>query len=309
MISTSQLLCIMLLSRLSAEMVYPSVGGYDTTSLAAAAAAEAISFVLALPLLLYSIHGRNFYCAIASKSRIAGWIIGVFAALLIAIAAARSAIYTAEFAQRSILAGMSAAVIAILIAAFAVYAAAKGAEAVARSSAMILAGAVLLSIVIVLAAVPHMRELQPTDAPVSEDMFSQVLERFCRSGEYLTFAALLPFVSHKKKGLSPASTLLVYEAAALISVLLINLFEMAVLGEFYGLAEFPFSAAAQLSDIALFKRLDGFAGAIWSAAAAMRCGIFLFSSYSIIRALSSFRKGAHHEKTSHSGGNGSHNAA
>lgn len=309
MISTSQLICILLLSRLSAEIAYPSVGGYGWSTLAAAAAAEGTRFVLALPFLLYSIRGKSFYAAVTRKSRIAGWIFALSAGFLLALAAARSALFTAEFAQRTVLAGMSGAVIAILIGIFAVYCAAKGAEAISRSGVLILAGTVLLTVVAVLASIPHMRGLQLPAVQTDSSFFEQIYERVYRGGEYLAFAALLPYVRREEKSLSPFGGAVCFAVIAFAGVILINVFTMAVLGEFYNVADFPFTAAAQLSDIALFKRLDGFAGALWSAAAALRCGLLLFSVYSVIYAVVTAKKGAGHERKTHSGSAGGHSAA
>ncbi|MCI5578136.1 MAG: hypothetical protein MR364_01365, partial [Oscillospiraceae bacterium] len=50
------------------------------------------------------------------------------------------------------------------------------------------------------------------------------------------------------------------------------------LREMYGQCEFPFTAAASLSDISLFKRLDGFAAAVWLLCAAFRVGAMLLSA-------------------------------
>ena len=296
MISSSQLLCILLLSRLSAEIVYPSVGGYGWSTLAAAAAAEGTRFILALPYLLYSIRGTSFYGAVARKSRIAAWVFALAAGFLLSLAAARGTLFTAEFAQRTVLAGMSGAVIAVLIAVFAVYSAAKGAEAISRAGVLILAGTVLLCAVTVIASIPHMRELQLAELRMDTDFFEQIYERVYRGGEYLAFAALLPYVKRDGRSLSPFGAVVSFAAISFAAVILVNLYGMAVLGEFYGVADFPFTAAAQLSDIALFKRLDGFAGAGWSVAAALRSGLLLFSVYSMIHAVLVTRKGAGNEK-------------
>ncbi len=304
MISSYQLLCILLLSRLSAEIFYPSVGGYGWSTIAAAVLTEGVRFLLALPFLLYSIRGTSFYGSTARKSRIAGWVFAAAAAFLISLAAVRGALYAAEFAQRTVLVGMSGAVSAVLIATFAVYSASKGAEAIARSGVIILAGAAILTVTIAIAAIPHMRELQLPQAEMDGSFFEQVYERIYRGGEYMIFAALLPYVKRTEKGLSPCGALLCFCGISLVSVILINVFGMAVLGEFYGVADFPFTAAAQLSDIALFKRLDGFAGAMWSAAAALRCGMLLFSAYAVIYAVVSERKGARNEKNTHRGNTG-----
>ena len=48
------------------------------------------------------------------------------------------------------------------------------------------------------------------------------------------------------------------------------------------MTEYPLAAAASLSDIVLFKRLDGITGAVWTLAAAFRCGMMLFSAFSIL---------------------------
>ena len=294
MISSSQLLCVLLLSRTAAELTFPAVGGYDGTTIAAAALAEIIRFVAALPVLLYSIKGSSFYGAIARKSRIGGWIIGFAVAFVVALFAVNSAIFTAEFAQRTVLSGMSGAVSALLIAAFAIYAAVKGAEALARTSVLILAGAALITVIAVIAAAPHMREL--TVSPdIGTDFFSQVSGRLSRGSEYLIFSALLPHIKREKHTLSPGGSVIYFCVISMACVLLIQLFGMAVLGEFYPLAEYPFTAAAQLSDIALFKRLDGFTAAVWAAAGAMRCAVYLYAVYAIISAVRKATKGARHE--------------
>ncbi|MDE7195272.1 MAG: hypothetical protein K2O14_15080, partial [Oscillospiraceae bacterium] len=52
--------------------------------------------------------------------------------------------------------------------------------------------------------------------------------------------------------------------------------------EFYGMTEYPFYAAASLSDIALLKRLDGFGAALWALCAAFRTGLMMFAAWSVI---------------------------
>ena len=61
-----------------------------------------------------------------------------------------------------------------------------------------------------------------------------------------------------------------------------SVFFGAVLGEYQSMTEYPLAAAASLSDIVLFKRLDGIASAVWLLAAAFRCGVMLFSLVSIL---------------------------
>ncbi len=309
MISTSQLLCLLLLSRISAEIVYPTVGGYDITTLVSAAVAEALRFTVALPFILYSIRGNDMYAAITRKSRIAGWIFAAAAAFLISFAAARCALFSAEYAQRTVLSGMSGGVITILIGVFAVYCATRGAEGIARGGVLILAGAALLTLIIALSTLQHIRPPELGTKPYSKDLISQVYERMMRGGEYLMFAALLPCTRRKKGSIAPAGTAVIFALSSLCIVVLINLFSMAVLGEFFGIADNPLTDIAQLSDIVLFKRLDGFAGALWSVAAAIRCGAFLFSAYAFFRSVTTARKGASYEKITDSHASGRHSAA
>lgn len=294
MISSYQLLCVLLLTRIAAEIFYPASGGYDAAAFAAAAVSEFIQIAVALPVMLYSLKGNCVFAAITRKSRLCGWAVGLTTAFLLALLAVYSAVYTAEFAQRTVLSGMSGAVIVVLIAGFAVYAAVKGVEALSRSSVLLLAGCAVVTAVTVLAAAPHMRELS-IRPEVGADFWGQVYERLTRGGGYMIFSALLPYINRGKKELSPCGCALLFGGLSLAVTLLMQLFGMAVLGEFYGLAEYPFIAAAQLSDIALFKRLDGFAAAIWAVGGAMRCAVLLLAEFTVIKAVRNAAKGETHE--------------
>ena len=53
-ISAAQLFCILLLMRVSSELAYPSKGGFGGSGLAAALTAEAVRFLIALPVLIYA---------------------------------------------------------------------------------------------------------------------------------------------------------------------------------------------------------------------------------------------------------------
>lgn len=83
-ISAAQLFCILLLMRVSSELAYPSKGGFGGSGLAAALTAEAVRFVIALPVLIYACKGGGFYAAVWRKNRFLGWVAAVGAALLLA---------------------------------------------------------------------------------------------------------------------------------------------------------------------------------------------------------------------------------
>ena len=284
-ISASQLFCILLLIRISAEMVYPSKTGFGGTGLASALTAEVIRFLIALPVLIYSFKGREFYAAIWRKNRFWGWVSAVGAALLLAAATVRTLIYTAEFVQRNLLNRMSALVIVFLLAGFGAYAALKGCEALARAGVLFLAAAGVITLLAVIADIPGMTRIR--DLPEwSVGLFLEDgLERLLRGGEYLVFAALLPYVridsKNAAKTKSGAAGLFFAAASAVITAGLC-VFYGAVLGEYSGMTEYPIAAAASLSDIVLFKRLDGIVCAVWALGAAFRIGVMIFSCWSII---------------------------
>lgn len=280
MISKYQLFCILLLSRLSSEIVFPQTGGFSGTGFAALLTAEGIRLVLALPLFIYSARGRNVYASVAKKSRILSILMAFVAAFSAVFLAVRTVFYTAEYAQRTIITGMSAAVIAVFVAAFAAYMAVKGAEALSRAGVLFLVAAGIVTLAVVLSDISHMRMREISGADLSESFWYHVLEQLLRGGEYLIFAALLPFVKEGGCG-----TMLLFSLCSVVGVVLVGIFSMSVLGEFYGISEYPFTAAAQLSDITLFKRLDGFVAAIWTLGGAFRAGLLACAAYSSVSAV------------------------
>lgn len=284
-ISAAQLFCILLLIRVSAEMVYPSNYGYGGTGLAAALTAEVIRFLLALPVLIYSFKGREFYAAIWRKNRFLGWTSAVGAALLLAGATVRTLVFAAEFVQRTLLNRTSALLIALLLAGFGAYAAFKGCEAMARAGVLFLVAAGIVTLLVILADIPEMTRLRGLPEWSVGLFLEDGFGRFLRGGEYLVFAALLPYVrtsgDNRAKTRSGAAGMWFAGASAVIAVGLC-VFYGAVLGEYSGMTEFPIAAAASLADIVLFKRLDGIACAVWALGAAFRVGIMAFSSWSVI---------------------------
>ncbi len=280
MISKYQLFCIMMLSRISSQLAFPQLSGYSATDFAALLTAEVIRLALALPVIVYSAKGRDFYGAAARKNLFWGYAMALVSGFSAAFLAARTILMTAEYAQRTITTGMSAAVLAVVIAAFAVYTAVKGVEALSRAGVLFLAAAAVVTLAVVLADIPHLKMREISGAELSGDFWYHVFEQMMRGGEYLIFAALLPFV--KKGG---CGTALVFSVSSVAAIVLLGIFSMSVLGEFYGIAEYPFTAAAQLADITLFKRLDGFTAAVWTLGAAFRSGLLLYTVYAAVNAV------------------------
>lgn len=289
-ISAAQLFCILLLMRVTAELVYPTTGGFGGSGAAAVLTAELIRFLVALPVILYSFHGRNFYNAIWRKNRFLGWLSSIGAVLLLALFVTRTIIYAARFVQRNILVRIPVLLIMALLAGFAVYAAVKGSEALARAGVLFMVAAAVVLLLVVIGDIPYFDFRQLPEWTVGT-FLTDGAERIIRGGEYLVFAAFLPFVRTKggndEKTHSGAAVLWFALASAFISSLLCMFFS-AVLGEYCSMTEYPAAAVASLADIIFFKRLDGLFCAVWSLCAAFRIGVMLFAAFAIINNCSAF---------------------
>ena len=152
----------------------------------------------------------------------------------------------------------------------------------------------IVTVLLILADIPYMdfgRELPEWSTSL---FLTDVVERFCRSGEYLVFAALLPYVrssnSADRKKLGAAG--FCFAAAGAVCSALFCVFFGAVLGEYYSMADYPIAAASSLADVVLFKRLDGAACAVWSMASAFRMGVMLFAAWSVIGEVLKCSRGA-----------------
>lgn len=279
-ISTGQLFCILMLSRISAEIVYPRSGaGYGGETMLAILISELLRFLFGLPVIIYSFKGGDFYRSIYNKNRFFGWAGAWIAALLLAGAAYRTINSVSVFAGRNLLVGAPTYIMIAFTVAFAVYAAFQGVEALGRSGVIFLAAAAIITLVVILADIPYMRldGISPPKRAPYADFFEDVFERILRGGDYIVFAALLPYV--RRKRISPAHTIMYFALFSALAAVLLCGFYCLTLREIYGIVEYPFTAAASLSDIVLFKRLDGFGAAVWTLCAAFRTSLFLFCAW------------------------------
>lgn len=280
-ISAAQLFCMLLVSRLSTEIVYPrTASGTVTEAIIALVISELVRFLLALPLIIYSFNGSNVHRSVYNKNKVLGWLGAVFAALLLIAAALRTMLSLSQFAVKSLLPGGVLWIIFALAAAFAVYSAFMGTEALARSGTVFLIAAVIVMLTVMLADIPFIsaRSFDSfSDYGDSSALMQDIIERVMRGGDYLIFAAMLPYISRNRKS-ELGRTGVLFGVFSTIAALIICAFNCLVLRGLYGQTECPFLAAASLSDISLFKRLDGFAAAVWALCAAFRCGVLLLSA-------------------------------
>lgn len=284
-ISAAQLFCILLLMRVTAELVYPTAGGFGGSGVLAVLTAELIRFLLALPVLIYSFKGRSFYAAIWQKNHFFGWVSTIGAALLLTAFSARTWIYAAQFVQRNLLNRTSIILVMLLLAGFAAYAAAKGCEALARAGVLFMAAAALVTLLVIVGDIPYFDIGREMPEWTFDTFLTDGAARLIRGGEYLVFAALLPYVRESgetKKTRAGAAGLWFALGSAAVSTILC-LFFGAVLGEYCSMTDYPAAAAASLSDIILFKRLDGLFCALWALCAAFRIGVMVFAAIAVVR--------------------------
>ena len=287
-ISPQQLFCVLMLSRLSAEMVYPRTSsGTASESALALLISEGIRFLLALPIIIYSFGGSNFHQAVWKKNKFFGWAGVIGAAILLILAAAHTLFNTAQFSVKSIRNGGTLWILLIIAAVFAVYAAVMGVEALARTSSIVLIGAGIVTVAVMLCSIPQISA--ESFAAMDEEgdfanLIADIINRLMRGGDYLIFAALLPYVNTDKTTTRARCVLLfaLFSAIGTLGVLALN---CLVLRQVYGLCEYPILAVASLSDIAFFKRLDGILAAFWALAAAIRAGLMLVSAKCAVMAV------------------------
>lgn len=282
-ISASQLFCLLLLSRLSVEIVFPRTSSAAAVEeISAVVISELLRFALALPLIVYSFNGDNVHAAVFRKNRFFGWLGALFASLLLVGASVRNLFYASVFTVKNLLIGSTMWIIFITSVVFAVYAAVMGVEAIARAGAVVLMAAAAITVAVMLADIPYMRpeaviNINGVSSGGFDDFLNELVERFLRGGDYLIFAALLPYVEKKTKNSAGKCVLLFALFSTLFSVM-ICVVNCLVLREMYGLCEYPFIAAASLSDVAFFKRLDGAAASVWVLCIVFRSGAMLLAA-------------------------------
>ena len=280
-ISTSQLFCMLMMSRISSEIVYPRASsGTALEAVLALVISEMVRFLLALPLIIYSFKGSNIHKAVYNKNAALGWAGALFAALLLIAASMRTMFNLSQFAVKNLLPGGVMWIVFALAAIFAVYSAVMGTEALARSGAIFLVAAAIVTLTVMIADIPYISKESFNifvNFGDNSSLIKDIFQRVMRGGDYLIFAALLPYVSRNRKS-ELGRTAVLFAVFSTVAALIICVVNCLVLREMYGQTEFPFLAAASLSDISLFKRLDGFAAAVWSLCAAFRSGVMLLSA-------------------------------
>ncbi|MCH5195566.1 MAG: GerAB/ArcD/ProY family transporter [Oscillospiraceae bacterium] len=297
-ISAGQLFCALIMSRIAIEVISPNSSTAPKEAILSIIITELIRFLLALPLIVFSFKHDNFHRHLYNKNKFLGWTSAAFGALLLIGAAVKTLFHTIGFAEKNLLIGTSSWIIFAAAAIFAVYAAFMGIEAAARSGALFLAAAGIITVIVFVADIPYFRTSEIWNVSDNGTLLSDVITRFLNGGEYLLFAAFLPYIN-KKHTDSSGKTAMYFMLFSIVIPTVMCILNFLVLREFYGLTEYPSAASASLSDISLFKRLDGIFSAIWAMCAALRCGLFLLSAVLVFIAVKriSYQESQGSEKT------------
>lgn len=282
-ISAQQLFCIMLLSRITMDAIAPPPAPNGAAeALAVIAVTEIARLALASPLIYFAFGKDNFHRYLYTKNRAWGWISAIFAAILLVGAAAKSLIHGTNFAFKNLVGGGASWTVFAAGLVFTVYAAYMGVEALARSGVLFLIAAAIITAAVFLADIPYAKITPLWNEGSFGTFFEDVLRCFSNGGEYLVFAALLPYVNRDDKPKCAGNAVLWFALISTLASSAICAVNYLILREMYPLTEYPFIAAASLSDIALFKRLDGISAAVWGLCAAFRSGLMLLSAWSVI---------------------------
>ena len=274
-ISAQQLFCVLILSRIAIEITSPNTSSSPK---------ESILAIIATELIIFSFKHDNFHRFVYEKNKFWGWISAGFGALLLIFAAFKTLFHLNGFAEKNLLINPSSWLIVTIAAIFALYAAYMGAESAARSGVLFLVAAGIITAVVFIADIPYFQTSDVWTISDNETLFNDILFRFSNGGEYLIFAAFLPYVNRKEPQ-SAGKSVLYFTLFSIIIPVVLCVLNFLVLREFYGFSEYPSVASASLSDISLFKRLDGLFSAIWALCAALRCGIMILSAALVFVAL------------------------
>lgn len=283
-ISAGQLFCILILSRTAIEIISVNTSSSPKEAIMAIIISELLRFLLALPLIIFSFKHDNFHRYVYNKNKFIGWTSACFGALLLIGTAIKTLFHTIGFAEKNLLTSGSSWLIFAAAAIFALYAAYMGIEAIARSGVLFLVAAGIITAIVFIADIPYYQSSDVWNISDNTTLLSDIVSRFLNGGDYLLFAAFLPYIN-KKHSDSSGKTAIYFMLFGIIIPIALCILNFLVLREFYGLSEYPSAASASLSDIALFKRLDGIFSAIWALCSALRCGMMLLSAVLVFIAL------------------------
>ena len=291
-ISFHQLSVLLVLSRIFSEGadLRAVEAGYSMQRFTVIAVSGIILFLLYLPLIfLANRHpSESVISIITGKSKVLGWVCGLFIVLSL-LTGAVSAICSTELYSTSTVFGEAPLyLLVILPLAVCGIAAWKGIQGSARSG--VLFGAVFVTFIVFIIISVWERFnwewLYPAFLEEPELFFGQVVRQLGRNSELLAFAVLMEYVDTKT-----AYTVFWYIPSVMILQALKLLLQMIVLGPFLDSTTFPFFTISALSDIVLFQRIDGINVSVWILMCVVRVTVALLCTRTVFTRLVGERTG------------------
>ena len=268
-ISNRQLVITFLACRLSAEMMTLPAGTvlYGPDRFTAILLAKIIAALLYIPLILVTLRFKGdspVTCAFR-RNKVFGVTVGVILAVTLTATAVQTVISIEHYITDTLLNNiLTISGIAVLVA-VSVYGALKGLSAVTRSSVF---AAAVFGLLIFLIGVTMWDKVNPDfiyPAFIEDGRYfvKCTLSEVSMNSEILIFAVITDEIRSK-----PHKTVLYYLPLLLVILEFLNLLYNLILGPYMSKIEYPLYIIAALSDIVIFRRLDGIDAIVW-----LMCGI------------------------------------
>lgn len=268
-ISSSQLFCLLLLSRgvLSiAHGAFSSSGDIQTASIAAAIAAV-LSLLISIPVLCLGSKGRE-----SLKSGAGRIISGIYAVYFFYIICVTMTLFTVMRAETSGL-RISIIILPLLMIAAAIYGSYKGIEAISRTGTLILfaVAAAFALLCISLSSKCNALNLAPIGSYKISDIINETIIML---GEQSCIPAIIFIYPHIKG--SVKKSVILWIVAVFVCIGALALFIASILGDYGSSQSFPVYSWARLSSFGVLQRLDSLFSAIWTAGVFVRLALLFW---------------------------------
>lgn len=266
-ISSSQLFCLLLLSRGVLSVACGAFGGNIGSAALSAAIALIASILLSIPVLYLGKDGTAELQSGAGRA-----VSGIYAIYFFYSVCVTMSMFTVLREETS---GMRISVILvpILMAAAAVYASYKGIEAIARCGALILFAVASAFVLLCLSLIPKsdMLNLPPLGSYKVADIIDNAV---IMVGEQSCIPAILFIYPHIKGSVKKPTVLWLFVLFA--CVIFLSLFITSILGDYALSQPFPVYSWARLSSFGVLQRLDSIFLAVWTAGVFVRLSLLLW---------------------------------
>lgn len=268
-ISSSQLFCLLLLSRGVLSIAYGAFsdsGNIQTTSISAAIAGV-LSLLLSIPGLYLGNSGREMLRD--STGRI---ISGIYAIYFFYIICVTLTLFTVMRAETS---GMriSIVILPLFIVLVAIYGAYKGIEAISRTGVLILFAVVAAFVLLCISLSSKSSALNL--APIGSYKISDIVNQtIIMLGEQSCIPAIIFLYPHIKGNVK--KTVVLWIVVAFVCIGSLALFIASILGDYSTSQSFPVYSWARLSSFGVLQRLDSLFSAIWTAGVFVRLSLLFW---------------------------------